>query len=295
MLDVQISLPSNADFGRRVYRTRYSVAQNDAWRDNPLTEALPEVLTDEEFCRVACHLPSHQTEMRDEPKHRRLMHVTRALNFFVPMEKHILLQQRLARSIRDGYVARNPLVDPGWSMLPQQLDDLAEAVKYGVALHEPPSALGFAITGIGGVGKTTGINAVMRTYPDVLIHSSYTDSSGEEHRLARTQVVFLKLDCPEDGTLKSLCLGFFRAVDRLTGFTRYYEEYGFRGSRQRTATEMLPDMARVAALQSLGVLVIDEFQFLSKQKSGGQPLGSDADASEVGEFAEDERASDTAG
>lgn len=270
MPDAQPPLPSNADPGRRVFHAKYSVAQNDTWRDNPLIEALPKVLTDEEFCRVACHFPPREAEMRNEPKHRRLTYVTRALGFFVPMEKHVLLQQRLARSIRDGYVARNPLGDPGWSRLPRQLDDLAEAVKYGVAPHEPPSALGFAITGIGGVGKTTGVNAVMRTYPDVLIHRSYTDSSGEEHQLMRTQIVFLKLDCPEDGTLKSLCLGFFRAVDRLTGFTRYYEEYGFRGTRQRTATEMLPDMARVATLQSLGVLVIDEIQFLSKQKSGGR-------------------------
>ena len=113
-------------------------------------------------------------------------------------------------------------------------------------------------------------HAIMRTYPQMLIHRSYTDSLGREHLLMRSQIVFLKLDCPNDGTLKSLCLNFFQAVDRMTGCTRYYYEYGFKGTQQRTATEMLPDMARVAALQSIGLLIIDEIQYLSKQKSGGQ-------------------------
>ena len=263
-------LPLRPDISRRIYQAKYTPAENDTWCDNPLIEALPGILTDNEFARAVRFFPPQSPEMREHPKHWRLMYIQRALQFFTPMEHHLLLQQRLARVIRDGYVARNPIADLGWNRLHQQLDDLAEKLKYGVAPHEPPSALGFAIIGIGGIGKTIGVNAIMRTYPQMLIHRSYTDSLGREHLLMRSQIVFLKLDCPNDGTLKSLCLNFFQAVDRMTGCTRYYYEYGFKGSQQRTATEMLPDMARVAALQSIGLLIIDEIQYLSKQKSGGQ-------------------------
>ena len=258
------------DGARRIYEAEYTLAENDTWRDNPLIEALPGILTDDEFARAVRFFPPQSPELREHPKHLRLMYIQRALQFFTPMENHLLLQQRVARVIRDGYVARNPIKDLGWNRLHQQLDELAEKLKYGVAPHEPPSALGFSIIGIGGIGKTIGMNAIMRTYPQMLIHKTYTDSFGRDHSLTRSQIVFLKLDCPNDGTLKSLCLNFFQAVDRMTGCTRYYYKYGFKGSKQRTATEMLPDMARVAALQSIGLLIIDEIQYLSKQKSGGQ-------------------------
>ena len=79
------------------------------------------------------------------------------------------------------------------------------------------------------------------------------------------QVVWLKLDCPFDGSIKGLCLNFFQAIDDLLG-SRYYERYA---SGRHTVDELLPRMARVAALHGLGVLVIDEIQHLSEAKSGG--------------------------
>lgn len=256
--------------GRRVYKARYSLAENDTWLDNPLIEALPRLLTPEQFMEAACFLPPHHEEMRKAPSQLRLTYIERVLQFFIPLKQHVLLEQRFARILRDGYVARNPLADLGWSRLHQQLDNLTEALKYGVAPYEPPSTLGFTIIGTAGVGKTTAMDAVLRTYPQAIVHHSYTDSSEKEHQLARTQIVYVKLNCPEDATLKSLCLSFFHSVDRITGITDFYKEYGFRRSESRTATNMLPDMARVAALFSVGVLIVDEIQFLNKQKSGGR-------------------------
>lgn len=264
--------PTGIDDAQGVFYAEYSPPESETWLDNPLIEALPAVLSDDQFARAVCYFPPHDAGMSEHSKHLRLIYIQRVLQFFIPMEQHLLLQQRFARIIRDGYTDRNPLADPGWSRLPGQLDDLSEVLKYGIAPYEPPSALGFSIIGIGGVGKTVGVNTILRTYPRVLVHRSYTDSSGTTHQLMRTQIVFLKLDCPEDGTLKSLCLSFFQKVDQLTGFTSYYKKYGFRGTKSRTATEMLPDMARVSALHSIGVLIIDEIQFLSKQKSGGHEL-----------------------
>lgn len=81
-----------------------------------------------------------------------------------------------------------------------------------------------------------------------------------------TQLVWLKLECPCDGSVKGLCLNFFQAVDDCLG-TSYYESYGGRG--RRTLNELMPDVARVASLVHLGVLVIDEIQVLSKLRSGG--------------------------
>ena len=68
-----------------------------------------------------------------------------------------------------------------------------------------------------------------------------------------------------DGSVKGLCLNFFQAVDDLLG-TRYYDNYA---SGRKTVDELLPRMALVASLHSIGVLVIDEIQHLSQAKNGG--------------------------
>ena len=261
--------PHHISEGCRIPKAVYSLAKNDAWLDNPLIEALPELLTPDQFMEATWIEPRYSDTLREAPNHLRLVYIERSLQFFIALKQHALLQQRFARIVRDGYIARNPISDPGWSQLPKQLDHLVDALKYGVAPYEPPS-LGFSVIGTAGTGKTTAMNAVLRTYPQAIVHHSYTDSSGQTHQLTRTQIVYVKLNCPEDATLKSLCLSFFHQIDRITGRTNFYKKYGFSGTRQRTAPLMLPDMARVAALLSVGVLVVDEIQFLNKQKSGGR-------------------------
>src|SRR5439155_11817618 len=79
------------------------------------------------------------------------------------------------------------------------------------------------------------------------------------------QLAWLKLECPFDGSVRGLCLNFFDAVDSLLQ-TEYLVAYT-RG--RQTVDELLPAMARVAALHYLGALIVDEVQHLSHTKSGG--------------------------
>ncbi len=81
-----------------------------------------------------------------------------------------------------------------------------------------------------------------------------------------TQLVWLILECPADGSIKGLCLNFFQALDDILS-TNYYEQYG--GNGRRTVNEMMPYMALAASNVHLGVLVIDEIQRLTKLNIGG--------------------------
>ena len=122
------------------------------------------------------------------------------------------------------------------------------------------SVPGFTIIGLSGAGKTTAVEPILQLYPQVIFHSTY-----QEKPINRGQLVWLKLDCPNDGSIKGLCQSFFDAVDELLQ-TNYYRDYAVA---RRTADALLPALARVAALHCLGVLVIDEIQHLSAAKSGG--------------------------
>lgn len=114
------------------------------------------------------------------------------------------------------------------------------------------------------MGKSTMVESVLRSYPQVLAHKSYGGA-----KFAATQIVWLKINCPHNGSLSALCRSFFHAVDQATGTTNYAQKYGHP---KITIDTLISGMRQVAATYYLGVLVIDELQNLSVAKSGGAEL-----------------------
>ena len=122
------------------------------------------------------------------------------------------------------------------------------------------TATGFNIIGISGGGKTYGTQRVLNLCPQVVYHSAYRNRP-----FTFSQIVWLMMSCPFDASIRALCIDFFKIVDDLVG-TNHYRTY----AKDRTTDEMLPAMARVAAIHGMGGLVIDELQFLSESSSGGR-------------------------
>lgn len=110
--------------------------------------------------------------------------------------------------------------------------------------------------GCSGSGKTTTLNRILATYPQVIFHEKYNF----------TQIVYLKIDCPHDGSLKSLCLHFFRAVDSAIG-SNYEQKYALKRHGVETLMHL---MSQIANFHAIGLLIIDEIQHLSVNKSGGE-------------------------
>ena len=124
-----------------------------------------------------------------------------------------------------------------------------------------PTAAGFTIIGMSGVGKTSAVTNVLALYPQVIEHIKYKDFT-----IVLKQAVWLKIDCPHDGSVKGLCMEFFEAIDRAMG-TNYFEPHG---KRSNTIDIMMIRMAQIARLHCLGVLVIDEIQHLNTATGGGK-------------------------
>lgn len=74
------------------------------------------------------------------------------------------------------------------------------------------------------------------------------------------------MDCSHNGSLKEICLNFFRSLDKALG-TNYEKTYGLK--RRNGIETLLALMAQTANVHALGLLVIDEIQHLSRSRSGG--------------------------
>lgn len=206
------------------------------FKGNPLIEALPPILSPEEAYEKLSYYPPYDINESSLPTHIRYHAIPRINKFFQPVMQHLDLEQRFSRLLRHGYVSRNPRL-PDYNRALNGLQDIRS------------TASSMTLMGFSGIGKTTAIERVLSLYPQVILH---------EHPLNLMQVVWLKLNCPHDGSLKSLCLDFFLKMDSLLG-TNYYEKFG---NRRNSISSMVTRMGKIARLHCIGAIIIDEIQHL---------------------------------
>jgi hypothetical protein len=252
------SMPLLVFKGRRA-KAAYISQEITGYAGNPFIEAIPPILTEDEVMEALAYYPNYHEGERQFPPHLRVHLIQSALHLFAPLPVHLDLERRFSRMIRASYQLRNPISPDFWREVKGDVEALESSTAV-VGNRPRPSPLGFTIIGFPGVGKSTSIESILSLYPQVIYHGRYRD-----RYFTHAQLVWLKLDCPHDGSIRGLCLNFFQAVDDILS-TNYEKNY--TGGR-RTVDEMLPQMARVAANHGIGVLVIDEIQRLSQAKSGG--------------------------
>ncbi|MDR5899481.1 ATP-binding protein [Halomonas vilamensis] len=186
------------------------------------------------------------------PGHIRRHAMMRILDqFLYPTKSHLQLEQMISGMIRRGYLCRNIAA----VAYQRNLDDAGRTDFTAVARNAGNAALVSSVIGCSGTGKSTAVEAILQSYPQAIYHPDYHHA----------QLVWLKVECPHDGSVKNLCTNFFRAVDDALG-TDYQQLYV---KSRSSAESMLGDIARVSALHSIGLLVIDEIQHLEKSRSGG--------------------------
>lgn len=243
-------------------KANYKAQEIEEYNNNPFIEALPNIFTDEEVIDRFTLSPMISLPDREKSSNLRYHIIKRVKNFIQPLPIHITIERRLSALIRRGYLARNPLNKTFLERL-RILNELRNESANDTELNERMSHIrstadSLSMIGISGIGKTTAIERLLLMYPQIIKHEEY---NGEN--FSRTQIVWLKIDCPYDGSLATLCKSFFKAIDDLLS-TRYLEKYGYAN---RITSTMMLHMTTLASIYGIGILVIDEIQHLLNAKN----------------------------
>ncbi|MDK2799711.1 MAG: hypothetical protein PWQ70_1330 [Clostridiales bacterium] len=253
----KINIPNGVEAVNAVYREQVV----EEYRGNPLIEALPNIYSKEAVIDRLAYYPEYNEEERNLDGHYRYHLVQRLFQYFQPLNIHIDLESRISRLIRQGYLARNPIrpqyaenLQIGYQMIKNQNMKLISNQIFRTTSY------GFTIVGVSGMGKTTAVNRVLSMLPQIIVHSQYKGIN-----FSLYQLVWIKLDCPHDGSVKGLCVDFFMKVDSLLG-ANYYKKFA---NGRLSVNSMLPVISQITRITNLGVMIIDEIQHLSTAKSGG--------------------------
>lgn len=247
---------------------QYKSQSLSEYQHNPFIEALPPIFDEDDVMERFMVTPRITKQDKELEPNIRYHTLKRVKNFIQPLPIHFLVERRLSTLIRRGYLARNPL-DKTFLERIRVLNELQSEGESSIKSiderlnHIRSTADSLSIIGISGIGKTTAIERLLLLYPQVIKHQEYKNQS-----FNRTQIVWLKIDCPYDGNLSTLCKSFFKAIDGLLG-TRYLEKFGYLN---RVTSTMLLHMTSLASMYGIGVLVIDEIQHLLHSKNDQEEM-----------------------
>lgn len=228
-----------------------------SYKGNPFIEALPSILEPKQVARnLEGRVDFNQSDCQASSSVRAHLISQMMGQFFQPINRHIDLERKLSVMIREGYVGRNPKDGSLNTRLQNGYERLMSGENNAVRFPTVTStARSLAFIGCSGSGKTTTLNKILSTYPQVIYHPEFNF----------TQIVYLRVDCPHDGSLKSLCLHFFRAIDQALD-SNYEQKYALK---RHSIETLLNLMRQISNHHAIGLLVIDEIQHLSVNKSGG--------------------------
>ncbi|WP_414587907.1 ATP-binding protein [Scytonema sp. PCC 10023] len=230
------------------------------YNDNPLIQALPLILSAEEFVDEVIRRPDFATEQTELKAHYRFHCIERLSRYFDPQPKTVELQKVICVLIMQGYLARN-ILKPEYARRSRQIYEAIDdggGKKLEDYVNIPTSASGLTLIGPSGIGKTTNLLKILSLYPQVILHPDHSVY----------QIVWLKVDCPHSGSLKGLCMDIFIAIDKLLGTNKSAKIKG----RNNSEDYMLAQLAQVVHTHHLGVLVIDEMQNLVNAKRNRDDL-----------------------
>lgn len=239
-------------------QAKYNPTDTPEFAGNPFIEALPMEIQPADYPERLLVSPPYSEEDRKGSPAKRLQLLQRISQLHIPTKEDALIMLSLRRCLNWGYVSRNPIgIDDVKKVLIERKFNVDESLlRYFRSFKAP--IYGFPILGISGVGKTTSIDNILSLYPQVIEHHEYMGIKFETK-----QLVWLKVECPGDGTPKGLCHSILSGIDMTLD-----EDYTESIVKNRMSKDvLLIKVCKLLHSLHLGELIIDDIQNLVSAKS----------------------------
>lgn len=233
----------------------YRANSNPAYAGNPLIEALPPILSDIEWIKRLNIIPVVSDEIRSLKPEERLVALVDLERFNFPLPESIDLARRIESALYRGYSTKNPCLATSNHYLHYLSPD--DTPIQPLSGRFEPRPTGMTLVGPSGSGKTRLYESVLAQFPQVIEHQNYNVKP-----MPITQVVWLKVDCPEDQSLVTFAGHFLSALDNVLN-ERFFEE---AFSSRNNKGIVLEKVIRKSRNYRVGLIVLDEFSNLTLPK-----------------------------
>ncbi len=239
----------------------YTPQRIPQFQGNPLIEALPPSMSDDELFESLSLLPDFAPEQRTWETHER-MHMLQSLqNFLVPLGRHFELARALDSMMRAGYVGRAPCTPEHARVFQAIYEKQKAGIPFSQSATTRTPQISTALVGLSGLGKTTTVKRWQAHIPNVIYHPE----------LKVYQVPYLHVEMPSDGSsIKGLAHGILHKLDELIPGADYYQTFAVKG--RPGADTLMRSVARLLHMHVVGLLVCDEVQNLANSHKGAQTV-----------------------
>lgn len=209
---------------------------------NPYLEAMPDMLSPEQFARgIASYPPIPHDLAEMSPEERRGLLPSLA-SIYVPMPYQYAIYDTLYRAIAMTYRTADVV----------ESTRAINAYYCGQSTNYATQADSGSILGVPGCGKTATVRRCLSTMPQVIEHMEY-----QGQPLYCKQVLWLHVECPSDCSVKTLGFSVMAALDRAIG-SKYLQST--QGLRSASASAIAVQTKILLTNHHVGLLVIDEIQ-----------------------------------
>ncbi|WP_083860306.1 ATP-binding protein [Cupriavidus sp. BIS7] len=213
---------------------------------NPLIEALPPYYCGDEPVEDFSNYPVISEIDRLKSASHRLKSLSKLRLLVESMPWHFGVMRDMYAAIWRGYESRNPVAKR--REIVQRRYSLAQNTGRFIPLMDvvPTHSATLGLLGPSGIGKSSAVNRCLSFLPQVIRHPDY----------GITQLVWLKVECPPNGSLSELMHWILKKVGRLLDAPDLEKRITQRSSlaaRMNIVGEVLESLYT-------GILVIDEIQ-----------------------------------
>lgn len=209
---------------------------------NPYLDAMPDMLSPEQFARVIASCPSvphNLAQMSPEERRGLLPSIS---SIYVPMPYQYAIYDTLYRAIATTYRTADVV----------ESTRAINAYYCGRDSNYATQADSGSILGIPGCGKTATVRRCLSTMPQVIEHVEY-----QGQPCYCKQVTWLHVECPSDCSIKTLGFNVMAALDNAIG-SHYLQST--QGLRSASASAIATQVKILLANNHVGLLVVDEVQ-----------------------------------